>query len=42
MTPEGKSQESLVAKINWRIAKPDGDFIDRSTIQVGQNPVDPP
>jgi hypothetical protein len=35
MTPEGKAEENLVAKINWRIAKPDGDFIERSTIQVG-------
>lgn len=24
----------LVAKINWRINKPNGDFIERSTIQV--------
>ncbi len=24
----------LAAKINWRIKKPDGDFIERSTIQV--------
>jgi hypothetical protein len=25
----------MVARINWRISKPNGDFIDRSTIQVG-------
>jgi hypothetical protein len=24
----------LAAKINWRINKPNGDFIERSTIQV--------
>lgn len=24
----------LAAKINWRINKPDGDFIERSVVQV--------
>jgi hypothetical protein len=28
----------LAAKINWRINKPNGDFIERSTIQVRRLP----
>jgi hypothetical protein len=25
----------MAARINWRINKPDGDFIERSVVQVG-------
>jgi hypothetical protein len=25
----------MAARINWRINKPDGDFIERSVLQVG-------
>jgi len=25
----------MAARINWRISKPDGDFIERSVVQVG-------
>lgn len=27
----------MAARINWRINKPDGDFIERSVVQVGQH-----